>query len=160
MRKLEHIGGKAFGMNRKVHLMAKKKIKISSLCCHLHRLPKAKCGAARNNRRATLGTRQESVFSSLPTSSPWKRLRGRLYLWRFQQKNCFKIHRFLIDTRHHRKSEGSYLAVIYFKKTIYHASIPGGDTLLFGLYGYVSLFRVYNFVILHLEQVSFEAGIL
>ena len=62
MRKLEHIGGKAFGTNRKGHLMAKKNIKILSLCCHLHRLPKAKWGAARNNRRATLGTRQESLY--------------------------------------------------------------------------------------------------
>lgn len=31
-------------------------------------------------------------------------------------KNRFKIHRFLINIRHHRKSEGSYLAVIYLKK--------------------------------------------
>ena len=75
-------------------------------------------------------------------------------------KNRFKIHRFLINIRHHRKSEGSYLAVIYFKKNIYHASIPWVDTLLFGLFGYAPLFRVYNFLISHLEKVSFEAGIL
>ena len=73
----------------------------------------------------------------------------------FATKNCFKIHRFLIDIRHHRQSEGSYLAVIY-----YHASIPGVDTLLFGLFGYAPLFRVYSFLISHLEKVSFEAGIL
>ena len=77
----------------------------------------------------------------------------------FATKNCFKIHRFLIDIRHHRKSEGSYLAVIYFKKNRYHASIPRVDTLLFGLFGYAPLFRVYNFLISHLEKVSFEAGI-
>lgn len=76
-------------------------------------------------------------------------------------KNRFKIHRFLINIRHHRKSEGSYLAVIYLKKkNIYHASIPGVDTLLFGLFGYAPLFRVYSFLISHLEKVSFEAGIL
>ena len=78
----------------------------------------------------------------------------------FATKTCFKIHRFLIDIRHHRKSEGSYLAVIYFKKNIYHAPIPGRDTLLFSLFGYAPLFRVYNFLISHLEKVSFEAGIL
>ena len=58
----------------------------------------------------------------------------------FATKNCIKIHRFLIDIRHHRKSEGSYLAVIYEKepytmllsrgKTL---SIPEGNTLSFGL---------------------------
>ena len=78
-----------------------------------------------------------------------------------KKKNRFKIHRFLINIRHHRKSEGSYLAVIYLKKkNIYHASIPGVDTLLFGLFGYAPLFRVYSFLISHLEKVSFEAGIL
>ena len=76
----------------------------------------------------------------------------------FATKNCFKIHRFLIDIRHHRKSVGSYLAVIHLPYTMLLSW--GVDTLLFGLFGYAPLFRVYNFLISHLEKVSFEAGIL
>ena len=44
----------------------------------------------------------------------------------FAKKNCFKIHRFLIDIRHHRKSEGSYLAVMYLKKNHIPRFYPGG----------------------------------
>ena len=78
----------------------------------------------------------------------------------FATKNCFKIHRFLIDIRHHRKGVGSYLAVIHFKKTYTMLLSWGVDTLLFGLFGYAPLFRFYSFLISHLEKVSFEAGIL
>ena len=63
----------------------------------------------------------------------------------FATKNCFKIHRFLIDIRHHGKGIGSYLAVIHFKKNIYHASILGGRHSLIWPIRLCATFQVLQF---------------